>query len=262
MIERLAPQAEILWPAFVAGLLVLSTHVPLGREVLRRGVVFLDLAVAQIAAFGAIAAGILWPHALEHPARLTPIAAAAAIIGALALGSLRRAELRVQEAMIGIAFVLAASGGALLLAADPHGGERLGELLVGQILWIGPRELLLLAAVQGAALAIWRIQRARHDGWLFYPLFAVAITVSTQFIGVYLVFASLIIPALATLRRRAPLRQAFAIGATGYAAGLLASALTDWPAGPAIAWALALTALGHFCACEVIKRAIRGARAD
>lgn len=58
--EKLILQTEILWPAFLAGLLVLVTHVPLGREVLQRGIIFLDLAIAQIAAFGVVVTQVFW----------------------------------------------------------------------------------------------------------------------------------------------------------------------------------------------------------
>ena len=60
--EQLLIQAEIIWPAFIAGLLILATHIPLGREVLQRGIIFLDLAIAQIAALGVITANTIWLH--------------------------------------------------------------------------------------------------------------------------------------------------------------------------------------------------------
>lgn len=245
--EQLTIQLEILWPAFIAGLLILATHIPLGREVLERGIIFLDLAIAQIAGLGVVAANTIWLNESgghEIPQNL--VAIVAAIIGSLGLYSLHRLETKVQEAIIGISFILAATGSLLLLAADPHGGERIKEILVGQILWFQAADLLPLAFAYAAVLATWFLLRDKLGNWLFYPLFAVTITLSTQVVGVYLVFASLIIPSLATLRKQKPFINSFLIGTIAYAAGLVVSALFDLPAGATIVWSLALVGLTHF----------------
>jgi zinc/manganese transport system permease protein len=94
-------------------------------------------------------------------------------------------------------------------------------------------------------LALWRGWAQRLGGFGFYAVFAVAVTASVQLVGVYLVFSSLIIPALATRRLtgRARLAVAYGLGAAGYALGLLASALLDLPSGAVIVWALAVLAL-------------------
>ncbi|MCA1979875.1 MAG: metal ABC transporter permease, partial [Thiobacillus sp.] len=206
----------LLVPPLAAGLLVLATHIPLGRRVLARGIVFLDLAIAQFAGLGVIIAHVAgW----EASWATQLVAFAAALAGATLLAwSDRRWPAR-QEALIGSSFVVVACVAALLLASDPHGGEELQALLVGQILWVTPSQLAAAAAVYALVGALWR-PLARH-GFGFYALFALAITTSVQLVGVYLVFASLILPALATLGRErgwAPL--AFAVGATGYASGL------------------------------------------
>ena len=239
--EKLILQTEILWPAFLAGLLVLVTHVPLGREVLQRGIIFLDLAIAQIAAFGVVVTQVFW-HGEQSDGAHTLIAISAAIAGSIGLYSLRRSEVRVQEAIIGIVFILAATGSILALATDPHGGERLKALLVGQILWLQPQELLPLAITYAVVLLVWVWLRAKLGDWLFYPLFAITITLSTQVVGVYLVFASLIIPSLVTLRSSYPLIKGFTVGTAGYFSGLLAAGLWDLPAGAAIVWCLAVVA--------------------
>jgi zinc/manganese transport system permease protein len=230
------------WP-FVAGLLVLATHVPLGRRVLARGIIFLDLAVAQIAVLGVIAAHTLgW----ETQGWQTQIAAtAAALAGAALLAWCESRWPEILEALIGSAFVVAASLAVLLLSDDPHGGEHLSELLTGQILWVGAAQLAQIAAIYAALLGFWW-WRGEHLGRLgFYLVFALAITASVQLVGVYLVFASLILPVLAVRRRppRTGLLIAWALGALAYAAGLVASALFDWPAGPATVIALAASAL-------------------
>jgi zinc/manganese transport system permease protein len=234
----------ILWPALLAGLLVLATHVPLGIQVLQRGIVFIDLAIAQIAALGVIAADAV---GLPTGGWMVQVAAVCAALARAALltWTERRAGEQ-QEALIGVLFVLAACAGLLLLAGNPHGSENLKDLLVGQILWVGPQHLAWLALVTVlllAAMASGMLKRLGRFG--FYAAFAVAVTASVQLVGVYLVFTSLIVPALATLRwrGRARLLAAYAVGAAGYAGGLALSALFDLPSGPTIVWTLAVAAL-------------------
>lgn len=233
---------NILGPAFLAGLLVLATHVPLGDRVLARGIIFLDLAVAQIAGLGAIAAHSFGIEPSGWQAQLA--AGAGALAGALLLHEAERRWPEVQEAIIGSAFVLAASASVLLLAANPHGGEHLKDLLVGQILWVGYRDLIPAAVLYTAILAVWFSLRERLTPLVFYILFALAVTVSVQLVGIYLVFASLIMPALAVRRFRAELRLplGYAIGAAGYVAGLMLSTLFDLPAGATIVGSLAAVA--------------------
>ena len=234
----------ILWPAFAAGLLVLLTHVPLGMQVLERGIVFIDLAIAQIAALGVIGADALgFP---EHGVAVQAAAVCAALLGAALLTWSERRAARYQEALIGVLFVLAACLGILLLAHNPHGGEHLQELLAGQILWVALPQLAALGAVTALlviAMALGWTRRLGRFG--FYGAFAVAVTASVQLVGVYLVFTSLIVPALGTLRWRGRRRvlSGLALGVVGYAAGLLLSALFDLPSGPTIVCALAAAAL-------------------
>jgi zinc/manganese transport system permease protein len=226
---------SIVGPAFVAGLVVLATHVPLGRRVLERGIVFLDLAVAQLAATGAVAVRLA---GIEDPWAVQLAALAAALLGAWLL---HRCELRWpqrQEALIGVTFVVAASLVMLMLAGSPHGGEHLHDVLAGQILWATTGQITLAAAVSAGVLILWGLRRGQLTSAAFYALFAVAVTVSVQLVGIYLVFASLILPALVALRRG--LAAGYLAGALGYALGLVASALLDLPAGPSAVCGLAL----------------------
>lgn len=230
----------LLLPAFLAGLLVLATHVPMGMQVLARGIVFIDLAVAQIAGLGVIAADRLGFEPHGWAVQLSAVSAALAGAAILTFSEKRWPE--VQEALIGTLFVLAASGGALLLADNPHGGEHLKDLLVGQILWVNPAQLWPVALLTALLLAAWGRWQDRLGGFGFYGIFAFAVTASVQLVGIYLVFASLVIPALAT--RRYPLRQrlpaAYLLGGASYAAGLAISAWTDLPPGAVIVWTIAL----------------------
>ena len=135
-----AIELSILLPAFVAGLLVTATHVPLGMQVLARGIVFIDLAIAQIAGCGVVLADQLGFEA--EGAAVQVAALAAALAGALLLTWTERIWPDVQEAVIGVVFVLGATGSVLLLASNVHGSEHLRDLLVGQILWAQPTRLL------------------------------------------------------------------------------------------------------------------------
>jgi zinc/manganese transport system permease protein len=230
-------QPGILLPALAAGLLVLLTHVPLGMEVLKRGIIFIDLAVAQFAGFGIVAANAL--GAGSHGWQMQAAALAAALGGALFLRWREKRSPAHQEAVIGVSFVAVACATLLVLAKDPHGSEHMKELLVGQILWTTWSGLVPLALVSAGVLAAWHGLRLKASPLGFYLLFAVAITASVQVVGVYLVFASLIVPALAAHGRW---RLGYGVGAIGYVAGLLASALLDLPSGAAIVLSLVLAA--------------------
>ena len=188
---------SILWPALVAGLLVTATHVPLGVQVLARGIVFIDLAIAQIAGCGVLLADRLGFEAEGIAVQIAAVSAALA--GALLLTWTERVWPQVQEAVIGVVFVLGATGGVLLLASNVHGSEHLRDLLVGQILWSQPTRLLWAAAIYAVILGLWFGRGERLGRVGFYVLFALAVTVSVQLVGLYLVFATLIVPPLATL---------------------------------------------------------------
>jgi zinc/manganese transport system permease protein len=234
-------ETGILLPAFVAGLLVLATHVPLGIEVLKRGIIFIDLAIAQIAGLGIVIAHVLGVE--EHGWQAQVAAVTAALTGALFLRWVEKRAPARQEAVIGVCFAVAACAAILLMSKDPHGGEHLKDLLVGQILWSTWDGLLPLAIITAAVLLAWFGIRLKASPIGFYLVFAVTITASVQVVGVYLVFASLIVPALAGGGR---VWVAFGVGVTGYAVGLLASALFDLPAGAAIVLALsAAGVVGH-----------------
>ena len=231
----------ILFPALLAGLLVLSTHVPLGREVLARGIIFIDLAIAQIAGLGVIIAFTAGTH---EGWEVQLAAVSAALTGALLLYWAEKKWPDVQEAVIGATFVVASSASLLLLANHPQGGEHLKEILIGQILWVDYRGLLPIAVLYAAVLLLRRFIVSEGNRLLFYLVFAVTITASVQLVGVYLVFASLILPALATIRlQKNQLLAAYSIGITAYLGGLVAAALLDLPAGPVIIMVMAAITL-------------------
>jgi zinc/manganese transport system permease protein len=246
-----AAQWSILWPAFVAGLLVTATHVPLGMQVLERGIVFIDLAIAQAAAVGVITADYLgWP---PTGIAVQVSALSAALLCAFFLTWTDHRWPQVQEAIIGVVFVIASSAAILVLASNPHGGENLKDLLSGQILWVNAAHLPVEAAIYGVILAVWFGMRERLGRIGFYVLFACAVTVSVQLVGLFLVFTTLVVPALATFySRRLRFLKAYAVGVLGYAAGLILSVVTDLPSGAMIVCAMVL--VGALMAAATMQR--------
>ncbi|QSX40362.1 metal ABC transporter permease [Shewanella cyperi] len=233
----------ILLPALAAGVLVISTHVVLGKQVLKRGIIFIDLAIAQVAALGAIVAHL--NEDLEHlPFVHMWMPALFALAGAGLIAWLSKRLVGELEAMIGCFYVLAAVAAMLLLSNDPHGAELLKQLMSGQILWVSWEQLLLPALVSVLVLALIAAKPRVLDGAAFYLLFALVITLSVELVGVYLVFSTLILPALALNRYqgRYALALAYGVGLAGYLLGLVLSASLDLPSGAAIVATLALCA--------------------
>jgi zinc/manganese transport system permease protein len=229
---------DIIGIPLLAGLLVIATHVPLGREVLRRGIIFIDLAIAQIAGLGVLAALLLGQEPGGWLTQL--IAIASALLGAMLIRGFERRWPEHQEALIGVTFVMAATGTLLLLSGHPHGAEQLETLLAGQLLWVDGAQLRMVAVVYLAVLLAWYL--GGTGGMRFYLLFGVTVTVSVQLAGVYLVFSCLIIPALAVHRLRGvvALVAGYVLGMAAFVLGLLCSLWLDTPAGPTVVWALAL----------------------
>jgi zinc/manganese transport system permease protein len=230
---------SILLPPLAAGVLVLLSHVTLGVQVLRRGVVFMDLAIAQVAALGVLMAGSLG-GAMGAPWWAGSLAALAGAGLVAWLGARWPAR---REALIGLVYVTAAALAILWVSADPHGAQKLKAMVSGDVLWVTWPGLLPLAVATGLFLLLQALPMpARVRSTLFYPGFAVLVSLSVPLLGLYLVFATLIVPALAAgdgtgwrgLR-------AVAFGSGGYAVGLGASLWLDLPSGPCVVLALLLT---------------------
>ncbi|MCX7155985.1 MAG: metal ABC transporter permease [Rhodocyclales bacterium] len=238
----------LLLAPFVAGLLVLATHVMLGIDVLRRGIIFIDLAIAQVAGLGAVAASLtdldVVFSGLPQGLGAQLAAGLAAGIGALLLTWCERRWPEMQEALIGLVFVFSAAAGILLLAHNPHGGEHLRDLLAGQLLWVSWAALWPVALLYVGVLALWLGPAQRWPRLGFYLLFAITVTASVQLVGVLLVFTSLIAPAVATRAFSGTRRiiAAYLLGAAGYAMGLGLSLYADLPAGATVVCSLCLLA--------------------
>jgi zinc/manganese transport system permease protein len=240
---NLAFDWSILGAPLLAGLVVTATHVTLGREVLRRGIIFIDLTIAQVAAVGVILAETLEITA-DHGWKVQAAAGVAALAAAALLAWTERSWPQLQEALIGSLYVVAACAAILLLANNPHGHEHLAELLAGQILWVNLPQVWPAAMLSAVVLLAWFIS-GHQQRWLFYFLFALTVMASVQLVGVFLVFASLILPALASagLSERRGLILGWLLGGAGYALGLWLSVPLDLPAGPMIVCTLAALAL-------------------
>jgi zinc/manganese transport system permease protein len=255
----------LLWP-FVAGLLLTAIHAWFGLHVLARGVVFVDLSLAQMAALG-LTVAILAGHGVQSEGGYW-YALAFALAGAILFALVRAYEHSIQqEAIIGIVYAVSASLGVLALDRAPQGAEHIKQLMIGSILTVTPEEMGAIAALYAVVgLLHFAFRRAlvevsfepqlaaahgrRVFLWdiVFYGSFALVVTSSVRVAGVLLVFAYLIVPAAlaglltAVLRRR--LVIAWALGALLTAAGLVASWEWDLPTGPAIVSAFgAATAL-------------------
>lgn len=234
--------AELGWIAAPAAALLAACLllVPLGAQVLERGVVFIDLAVAQVAAGGALAVAIGWQDA--PPVIAAAASAVAALLGAGLVWWLARRWPEQREALIGLVYVAGASACVIAAAFDPHGREQLTALLAADILWVRWPAAALMAVGAAVVLAL-----GGHTGHrlgrdaLFYPLFALALSAAVPALGLYLVFALLIAPALWTRHGRR-LRTAIALAAAASLAGLGASWALDWPSGASVA--IFLCALG------------------
>lgn len=244
--ENILSIISLLAPAFVAGVIISFIHVPLGQEVLKRGIIFLDLAVAQFAALGMMAFqtfAVVDEYSLWSAYGRLGAGLLSAILCAFIFHFLEKKSGRYQEALIGCAFVLAASLGLLIVANSPHGAEEIKNILEGQILWTSWSHIEFILPVFVVVFFVWKVFKNKRS-FLFYPLFAITIPFSVSMIGVYLVFASLIFPALA-VEKFQNYKFVFGLLASvfAYLLGLMASYLFDWPAGSAIVFMFSVTSI-------------------
>jgi zinc/manganese transport system permease protein len=228
----LAPGAALL-----AACILLA---PLGAQVLARGVVFIDLALAQVAACGVLLTSIL----VDHPALwLTSVSAAtAALAGAALVWWLARRWPDQREALIGLVYVTGAGWSVMAAGFDPHGRDRLTALLAADVLWAPWPGVALLSAAAAVVVAATAAGALRRD-IVFFPVFALALSAAVPVLGLYLVFALLIAPALWT-RRNVALPYAVLGALVVSAIGLALSWVWDLPSGACVATANCLAGLG------------------
>ncbi|NRA44825.1 MAG: metal ABC transporter permease [Oligoflexales bacterium] len=199
---------SFLAPPFAMCVVLTGIHCYLGLHVLARGVIFVDLSLAQVAAFGAtfaLSIGLSPDSSLVYLCSLM-----ATFLAAYLFAIARRYEEKFsQEAIIGIVYALGSASVVLLVNNMSHGAEHIKQLLVGQILWVSWFEVLKTACIYACVGFVHYLFRrqlieasfsGRHVGskwdFLFYGLFGVVITSSVQVAGVLQVFSFLIVPAL------------------------------------------------------------------
>jgi zinc/manganese transport system permease protein len=240
---------------FAAAVVLVAIHTYFGIQVLTRNIVFVDLALAQVAALGATVAFMLG-HAAQGVASYA-YSLAFTLGAALLLTFSRRWAGRVsQEALIGVIYVVAAAAAFLLVDRAPQGAEHIKQILTGSILTVGAGELLAITALYAVvgALHVAARERITRDSWgwdfFFYATFGLVVTSSVALAGVLLVFSFLIIPAaiglLCAQRLARQLAVGWAAGVAASLAGLLASYAWDLPTGAAMvcAFGLALALTG------------------
>lgn len=222
---------NIILPAFVAGLLIIATHVPLGLEVMKRGIIFIDLAVAQIAGLGVVVASLYF-HSQEDVVLTQIMAFLFAISAAYSFKICEKYFPHLQESIIGSAYVFASSLTLILLAKNPHGADQVQNLLSGQLLWVSWNHIVITASIY--AILLVAIFNKKLLTKYFYIIFAITITLSVQLAGVYLVFASLILPAIGATIYKKPnkLSLGYGLSLISLVAGLIISLITDLPTGP------------------------------
>jgi zinc/manganese transport system permease protein len=258
----------LLWAPFLMCLVLTGIHAYLGVHVLAREVVFVDIALAQIAALGATAAFLVGLDLDTWQSYACGLGATVA--GALVLAVTRTRERRVsQEAVIGVVYAVSSAGAVLLADRAPHGVEHVRAMLVGNLLAVQASDVVKVALLYAAVGALhWACRRpfflistdpdaAFAAGWrvrwwdfLFYASFGVVVTSSVRIGGVLLVFSYLIVPALAggSLGRtvRAKLLIGWAFGTLVSVLGVIASAALDLPTGATIVCMFGVTLLAFW----------------
>ncbi|MFH1530173.1 MAG: metal ABC transporter permease [Pseudomonadota bacterium] len=247
---------EMMALPFAECLVLVGIHSYLGLHVLRRQVIFVDLALAQIAALGTTIAFLFQIDPLSKGAYVFSLVATVLGAALFSLTRFRREKIP-QEAVIGLVYALASAVGILIVARAPRGAEHIQQILTGQLLWVKGSEVAAAAAVYtlvGAFHFIFRRkfmaisddpERARADGinvrlwdFLFYVSFGLVITHSVRTAGVLLVFVFLVVPAilgiLITSRLTLQLLIGWGVGLLVSVGGLALSYRTDMATGPTV----------------------------
>ena len=253
----------LMWVPFLMCLVLTGIHAYLGIHVIAREVVFVDIALAQIAALGATAAFLFGYHLETWESYAAGLGFT--IAGALVLALTRTRERNVsQEAVIGVVYAVSSAAAVLLADRSPHGAEHLRGMLVGSILSVTGAEVVKVAVLYSAIGAFHWIYRrpfflistdptaAYRQGlrirwwdFLFYASFGVVVTSSVRIAGVLLVFSYLIVPALAGILMGGSLRARLLIGwGFGTAVSviaMIASAALDLPTGATVVCSFGLS---------------------
>jgi len=244
---------DILLPAFVMSALMIITHTYLGLHVLARGIIFVDLALAQIAALGASIAFLLGKEAHGFEAQL--IAFGVTLLAALAFTGLHKIPGKTaREVTIGCVYIVATALSLVILSRTTQGMEELKSQFNGNILWMRWEEILFVASAYVLLVLLHGFYRKRFYAlsfetdstkrppflweFLFFASFAVVITLAVNYAGILLVFAFLIIPGFSASLLVASfgmrLLLGWVLGLAGSAIGLWLSFIADLPVGATV----------------------------
>src|SRR5712692_7786848 len=272
---------EFLAAPFAASLILTGIHAYLGVHVVERGVIFVDLSLAQIAALGAtIAIFLPWSNGDPHAPIVYWVSLAFTFIGAAVFSTIRSRRARIpQEAIIGICYAVASAAAILAMSKATSESEHLKDMLVGNILAVSWPEVGKTAALYGAIGLFHYIfrdkflsismdpRRAEAEGisiklwdFLFYASFGFVVTSSVAIAGVLLVFCYLIVPSVAAMLYADSIGRRLAIG---WSMGTLVSALgvylslqLDLPTGATIVCTFGLVLIIMAAARPIVYRAI------
>jgi zinc/manganese transport system permease protein len=268
---------ELMLPPFVACMMLVAIHGYFGLHVIARGVIFVDLALAQMAALGATTGllfGIMPDSKLAHGFAVGAVAAGAAILAATRTPHKTRVP---QEAIIGIVYVAASAAAILVADKAPRGADVIKDILVGTLLWITWPTIVRDAVAYGVIGALllvlhrrlWPISfapeaaatralRVRWWDFLFYLLFGITVTFSVPIAGVLLVFTFLVVPAVMAFmfaeRASAMMAIAWTTGMLACTLGLWLSYAADLPTGPIVVVTFGVVLLG----AAAVRRVLRG----
>jgi zinc/manganese transport system permease protein len=247
---------QFLAAPFAASLIIAGIHAYLGVHVVERGVIFVDLSLAQIAAFGASVALLLpFSDADPHGAGVYWISVVSTLLGAAIFSTVRSRQARIpQEAIIGITYAVASAATILAMSKATSESEHLKDMLVGNILAVTWPEVWVTAALYAVIGLFHFVFRKRflaismnHDAaegsggsvrlwdFLFYASFGLVVTRSVAIAGVLLVFCYLIVPSVAAMLYSEHIGKRLAIGWTMgtvvSALGIYLSVQLDLPTG-------------------------------
>lgn len=269
---------EMMAAPVAISLILVAMHGYLGTHVVRRGVIFVDIALAQIAAFG-VAVAMLF-GAEVGTGKAFAVGLISTFLGAIVLSFTRSKDKKVpQEAYIGIIYVVFSAAMILVLSQVAHGGEEISNLLVGAILWTTWSSVLKAAALYAVLGVILKFAHtplmkistnadaARKDGlnirlwdFVFYMVLGTVVTLSVQVAGVLMVFTLLVVPTVMALRRFDRTRTQFVyvliVGALAVVLGSAASYVLDLPTGAAI-----VCAFGVLLLLQILLEMGRGSKA-
>jgi len=267
---------DLMLKPFLACLILAGMHAYLGLHVIKRGVIFVDLALAQIAAFGATI-GFLFSWGL-HSTGSYFCSLAFTLVGAGVLSFTRLKEPIVpQEALIGVIYAVFAAAAIIVLSFAPEGGEELKALMVGHLLFVDWAEILKLFFLYSAiGLLHWIFRKqflqissapevAKRNGmnlrlwdFIFYGTFGVIVTSSTELAGVLLVFSFLIVPAVCGVflsnNDRGRLAVGWVVGVIASVFGIIASYLLDIPTGATVVCVFGIVLLLCFLLRKILAK--------